>query len=114
MNIDDFQCRCGGCRLVTPNPELVKRVEFLEAWYESESIISSGYRCLRNNTRIGGSKGSKHMYLIAVDFNFEGVTPEKLYHVIDRGWPEQYGVGLYNTHVHFDVRPDKARWDFRK
>lgn len=113
MNLKDFQCKCGHCSWAEPHPELKRRVEFLERWYERPAIISSGYRCEARNKEIGGSRNSKHIERIAVDINFANISRQRLYHLLDRGWPDSYGVGIYNSHVHFDIRAGRARWDFR-
>lgn len=44
--------------------------------------VSSGYRCLRVNTKIGGSKTSQHMSGQAADIQTLSIAPEELFQSI--------------------------------
>lgn len=75
--------------------------------------VTSGYRTPEHNRRVGGAKGSRHVYAEhhhdpAADVRFSKGTPEQ--------WAARAismrvgGVGLYRGHVHVDQRRVLARW----
>lgn len=62
--------------------------------------ISSGYRCLELNKKIGGVPTSQHCLGQACDFVVEGMTPYEVVKVIlELNLPFDQ-VGLYDTFVH--------------
>jgi zinc D-Ala-D-Ala carboxypeptidase len=69
----------------TPNEEVIKNLrrvaytlEIIRNELQSPVIISSGYRCPELNHGINGSKRSKHMQGLAVDFTVVGYTPAQV------------------------------------
>jgi zinc D-Ala-D-Ala carboxypeptidase len=69
----------------TPNEEVIKNLhrvaytlEIIRNELNAPVIISSGYRCPELNLGIGGSKRSKHMQGLAVDFTVKGYTPAQV------------------------------------
>lgn len=114
MNIFDFQCKCGKCGDVFPAAELVKILHDAEMHYGKEVQITSGYRCDLHNQAQGGFPRSRHMQKQAVDCHIEGVTHEEFYNWLCLTYPQSYGFGVYNYHVHIDSRMNgAARWDAR-
>jgi len=92
--------------------------------------INSGVRCkfydkemkLKNELDFNNKKVSEHVWGIAADFFFEMVFPDGtreliapglVYATLDSWFPYSYGIGQYNGRTHFDVRPERARWDNR-
>lgn len=62
--------------------------------------ISSGYRCLELNKKIGGVPTSQHCLGQACDFVVDGMTPYEVVKVIlELNLPFDQ-VGLYDTFVH--------------
>lgn len=62
--------------------------------------ISSGYRCLELNKKVGGVPTSQHCLGQACDFVVEGMTPYEVVKVIfELNLPFDQ-VGLYDTFVH--------------
>jgi len=52
---------------------------------------------------------------IACDFkSASDVSPKEIYDFLDEKYPDMYGLGLYDSWVHIDVREDKARWTGKK
>lgn len=73
--------------------------------------ISSGCRCRSWNIHEDGSFGSHHLFARALDHDILGVTPKELYEYYDKKFKGKFGIGLYNTFVHFDTRSGRpARW----
>ncbi len=119
MNIDtkhfkvtEFKCR--RCGADTPNPaparELLAVLELVRLRFNKPVKINSGFRCPTHNKLVGGAKDSQHMYATASDISIDGVKPSDVYAFLCEIFPNSYGVGLYSTFVHVDVRVGKARW----
>tara|TARA_R100001230_G_C5628379_1_gene136535 strand:- start:34 stop:351 length:318 start_codon:yes stop_codon:yes gene_type:complete len=77
--------------------------------------ITSSYRCEEHNKNVGGSTHSQHKLGTAADLQAKGMKPQQLHAAIEdlvssKRIPEG-GLGLYNTFVHYDIRPKKARWN---
>jgi hypothetical protein len=70
--------------------------------------INSAHRCAGHNKAVGGSPVSRHLR-IAVDIDLPAhIDREKLYaEAIREGFT---GIGRYETFIHLDRRPGKARW----
>lgn len=120
---NEFRCNCGQCERDTADAGLVRILQHLvnmltEANREKHQIhISSGHRCPAYNAKVGGAKNSQHLYGRAADFRIVNtaktryVEPEKIYQMLDKWYPKQYGLGLYPEFVHFDTRSGRAaRW----
>ena len=104
----EFQCKC--CKKSKPCLELMVVLELVRAHFKKPVIITSGYRCLKNNKRVGGAPGNKHLKGIAADIKINGVTPSDIYDFLNDTFPDNFGIGLYSGWVHIDVRKTKARW----
>lgn len=105
----EFACKCH-CGFSTVDAELLNTLERVRDYFNSPVTINSGCRCYNHNSNIGGSSHSKHCFGIAADFTVKDHTPEEVYEFINRYEPESYGLGLYKSWVHLDVRSTKARW----
>ena len=93
--------------------ELIDRLQILRDYLGNKPlVISSGYRTLEYNKRVGGAPGSKHMEGIAVDiYKVEGFTIDEMVQAADRAGFT--GIGKYTWGIHVDCRPYNARWDWR-
>ena len=77
--------------------------------------ITSAYRCPPHNEKVGGAKNSQHKLGSAADLQAKGLKSQDLHAAIvdlvkSKRIPEG-GLGLYNSFVHYDIRPQKARWN---
>lgn len=76
--------------------------------------INSAYRSVEHNRNVGGVSNSTHLDGIAADIVIVGLTPAKMYLIIDKlqhgGYIMTGGLGLYNTFVHYDIRGRRKRW----
>lgn len=75
--------------------------------------IVSGHRTREHNAQVGGAPDSRHIYenhpgTVATDIVFERGTPEQWFNAADR--LHVGGAGKYDTHLHIDDRPGRARW----
>lgn len=69
---NEFDCKCG-CKLNNIDINLVYVLEKIRNNYGKPLIITSGCRCKKNNTLVGGIKTSKHLYGKAADFIISGI-----------------------------------------
>lgn len=70
--------------------------------------VTSGYRCLRVNTKIGGSKTSQHVEGEAADINVLSMTIEGLFQFIKQsGLPFDQLIQEFDAwvHVSFNANP---------
>lgn len=87
----------------------------IREYYNAPLYISSGCRCVEHNEKVGGAKRSKHLTGMAADINVKGVLIEELYNLCCKIFGDEWGgIGIYDTHVHIDVREYPARWDNRR
>jgi len=105
----EFACKCK-CGFSTVDIELIKVLEIVRGHFDAPVTVNSACRCELHNTAIGGSYGSKHKQGIAADITVMGVKPYAVYRFLDGYAPNKYGLGLYETFTHLDIRKLKARW----
>lgn len=106
----DAEFKCKHCGEVKLDQHLIAVLELLRLRFCKPIIITSGYRCEIHNNNIGGAPKSKHIDGIAVDIKVKGISPSLVFDFLDDTFPNCYGVGLYSSWVHIDVRQEKARW----
>lgn len=120
FKLEEFACKDG-----VPVPvvywenvqELACNLQILRDSFKQPILINSAYRHLDYNRAIGGSKNSRHLTAEAADIRIKGVRPEEIYARIERlietGKMKEGGLGLYDTFVHYDIRGNKARWNYK-
>jgi len=84
--------------------------------YGRKLIITSGYRSVGHNRRVGGARRSQHIHCTAADFYIPGVNKMSLARYMKR-LPGRGGVGTYcaNRTVHLDVGPKRSwHWGCRR
>ena len=111
FNDSEFNCPC--CGESCQNSELKAVLELVRCHFNQPITINSSYRCKKHNADVGGAKASKHMLGEAADIVVKGIEPLLVYQYVDSIFPNQYGVGVYDSFTHVDVRINKARWDNR-
>ena len=72
--------------------------------------LNSGCRCLIYNRTKDSEDTSQHVRGKAADVRVRHFTPEQVYDYLNTKYPNRFGIGLYETFVHVDVRALKARW----
>lgn len=65
FNLSEFQCKC--CCHVKIWAPLLHHLEALRLFWKNPLVITSGFRCLRHNKKIGGVAHSLHTQGRAVD-----------------------------------------------
>lgn len=92
---------------------LVNKIKSIEAHYGKPAIVTSGFREVAQNRRVGGASGSMHTSCQAADIQVEGVSKRDLASYL-RSLPDRGGVGTYchTESVHIDT--GEARdWNWR-
>ncbi len=114
-NFSRYEFRCHHCSLVGVDIELIPVLEDLRAWAGDIVHIISGFRCAEWNASpsVGGGRLSFHLTGRAADIKAAGKTPNQVQKYLLRKYPDKYGIGMYNTFTHIDVRSTKGRWDER-
>lgn len=113
----EFNCPC--CNTSNIDSELLSLLELIRVKFNKRVYINSGYRCKKHNEEVQleadsnylpNTSRSQHMYNTAADIVVEDTKPDKVYEFLNEIFPNHYGIGLYNTFLHIDVRKVKARW----
>ena len=72
--------------------------------------ISSGFRCEKHNRALGGARESRHLLGLAFDVGTSRMTAKEKFLLLQEGTKIFQGVGIYDKHVHLDIREEKALW----
>ena len=105
----EFACKCG-CGEAEVAEKLLRELDKIREHFGVPVSITSGRRCKKHNAKVGGATNSQHVLGTAADIVVKGVSPDKVYKYLSTTYPDRYGIGLYKSFTHFDVRPQKARW----
>ena len=114
FNSSEFDCHGSGCCSSTLiNPDLVKYLQKIREHFNAPITITSAYRCVTHNRRIGGATGSRHTKGDAADIVVKGVSPRTVAQYAESIGIK--GIGLYETSAdgfftHIDTRPTKSFW----
>ena len=106
FKVKEFACK-DGSQVVFIDDYLYSVLDILRHKLGKPIIITSGYRTPEWNAKCGGAKYSYHMRGMAADFRVNGMNPKELAKKLDEIVPDECGIIVYNTWVHFDVRPGK-------
>ena len=112
FNRKEFACKCG-CGFNAVDKELLEVIEDVRTYFDKPLIINSANRCETHNAKEKGSKNSQHLKGMAADIRINGVSPNSVATYLLNKYPDKYGIGMYNTFTHIDVRANKSRWDYR-
>ena len=106
---------CGGANPV--NPLIIEIAQEIRNEVSAPVSVSSGFRCLIHNKKVGGAKNSLHTYGLALDLHtpksghYSNVDDFHNYVQNSFRWKEDFlgwfymsGLGLYPWGVHIDVR----------
>ena len=105
----EFRCKCG-CGFDTVDAELLMVLDTLRFQFDAPVTILSGCRCNNYNSKVGGATFSQHPKGRAADVVVKGVSPDDVGAYLTKQYPDQYGIGKYDTFTHIDTRNDRARW----
>lgn len=100
---------------------LAERLQTLRDGYFGGAAVKvlSGFRSPGYNAAVGGAAGSQHLHGLAADIRVTGLSPVQVAEAIARAinegaLPATFGVFLYRTFVHLDVRTSASHWKLGK
>lgn len=111
---DHFRARelmCPCCRWCEVDAALLTLLESIRKEIGEPIHVTSGYRCAKHNSEVGGARNSRHLYGQAADIWADDTSPEEIYNMACTLMPGYGGVIKYKTFVHVDVRNTKYRED---
>ena len=92
---------------------LCEALEIIRAITGKTMTINSGYRTEIYNRKVGGSKNSQHIQGMAADFKLKGISPKRLFPILDRlqklGVIPRGGLHAYSTFTHLDIEGYRLR-----
>lgn len=99
---------CTATQIETNIIETAKKLDRIREKLDSRPIqVNSWYRPSHINSRVGGSKFSRHQYGDAVDIRSNYFSPSQIFAKLK---DHRGGLSLYYGFVHIDWRGSKARW----
>lgn len=108
----ELECPC--CGKYIPDEQLLIILNSIREYYDKPVYIHSSTRCKKHNKEVGGTPHSKHLLGWAADIVVKDIPPDEVYIYLDKTYSDTFGIGRYDNFTHIDIRPRKARWDFRK
>lgn len=108
FKVREFACK-DGSPVVFIDEYLVYILDILRNKIGKPVIITSGYRTPERNTKCRGTKYSYHMRGMAADIRVDGMTPKEVANKLNDIVPDECGIIVYKSWVHFDVRNSKYR-----
>lgn len=108
FRVKEFACK-DGSPIVFIDSYLVGVLDILRNEIKKPIIITSGYRTPEWNTKCNGAKYSYHMRGMAADIRSDGITPKELAKKLNKIVPDECGIIVYESWVHFDTRTKKYR-----
>lgn len=95
---------------------LAQFLERVRARFNGAVVITSGYRPVEINRKVGGAAGSEHLYdrpgMGAVDFYVDGADIHQVQDWVDSHWPHSVGYGAAKGFVHLGVGRGRRRWNY--
>lgn len=108
FRVGEFACK-DGSQPVFIDSYLVTILDILRNKIGKPVIITSGYRTPEWNAKCGGAKYSYHMRGMAADIRVDGMSAKELANKLNAIVPDECGIIVYRSWVHFDVRTSKYR-----
>ena len=108
FKVKEFACK-DGSPVVFIDDYLVTILDILRNKLGKPVIITSGYRTPEWNAKCGGAKYSYHIRGMAADIRVGGMSAKELANKLNDIVPNECGIIVYKSWVHFDVRLMKYR-----
>ncbi len=98
--LNEFACK-DGSKEITIDYELIEKLQQFRNVLGKPIKVTSGYRTVTYNKKIGGIATSHHLTGKAADIKVSGIKPLELAREADKiGF---LGIGVYPTFTHVDV-----------
>lgn len=108
FKVKEFACK-DGSPVVFIDDYLYTILDILRHKLGKPVIITSGYRTPEWNKKCNGAKYSYHMRGMAADIRVDGMSAKELAKKLNEIVPDECGIIVYKSWVHFDVRKSKYR-----
>ena len=108
FKVREFACK-DGSQVVFIDDHLVSVLDILRNKLGKPVIITSGYRTPTRNKDVGGARYSYHMRGMAADIRVNEISAKELANELNAIVPDECGIIVYKSWVHFDVRISKYR-----
>ena len=103
----EFACKCGGkyCNgyPADMNETVVKVADRARAHFGAAATVSSGLRCAKHNSTVGGVANSRHKRGKAIDFSISGISGDVLLDYVQKQPEIRYAYAIDSRYVHMDV-----------
>jgi len=103
----EFACHCGGkyCKgfPVEPKEKLIRVADRVRKNLGGAATVSSGVRCSRHNSNVGGVSNSRHLQGKALDFCIAGKSAEQTLAYVQKQPEIRYAYAIDSTFVHMDI-----------
>ena len=102
----EFACKCGSYCDGYPaemDRTLVQTADRLRKHFGAPVLVSSGLRCSRHNTAVGGVSNSRHLSGKAMDFCVAGKTAAAVLEFVQQQPQIRYAYSIDGNYVHMDV-----------
>ena len=111
FKVKEFACN-DGSNVVLVDPLLVWVLQNVRDHFGKPVTITSGYRTVSYNAKVGGAADSLHIYGAAADFSVEGVKASDVQKYLETVLPGTGGIGKAASYTHVDTRVAKSRWTY--
>lgn len=108
FKVKEFACK-DGTPIVFVDEYLAVILDIAREKIGKPIIITSGYRTVSHNAKVGGAKYSYHTRGMAADIKSNSIKPKELAKVLNSIVPNSCGIIVYDNWVHFDTRNTKYR-----
>lgn len=108
FKVKEFACK-DGTPIVFVDEYLAVILNIAREKIGKPIIITSGYRTVSHNAKVGGAKYSYHTRGMAADIRANSIKPKELAKVLNSIVPNSCGIIVYDNWVHFDTRNTKYR-----
>lgn len=108
FKVKEFACQ-DGSQVVFIDDYLISILDILRNQIGKPVHINSGYRTPTRNKAVGGAKYSYHMRGMAADIRVDGIDAKEIANKLNKIVPNECGIIVYKSWVHFDVRTKKYR-----
>lgn len=102
----EFACKCGKHCNGYPTEmkeKVVKVADRARAHFGAAATVSSGLRCSKHNSAVGGVSNSRHKLGKAIDFSIKGVSGAKLLAYVQKQPEIRYAYIISGDWVHMDI-----------
>lgn len=106
----EFKCTCNGKYCDGYNSrkdkcymKLIMFAQYIRNYFDKGVHISSGVRCIKRNSQVGGVKNSKHLVFKAMDFKVDGKSGKEVLKVAKKMILVKYAYKITTNYIHANI-----------